>query len=675
MLRALKERRTDDAWMQLQTLKGEGIEPSRECLSRLVAQLSHHGTPSSLSKAQRILSDLRKQDKIRQLDSDSLGLLAMASARAGAARYALRIVRLMLELDLYPPVKIWSAIVSRLGRQPDDGLLALELFDDICLYFRAPDAVELSMNTMRPDTGAFNAVLNACATLGLMDRANTILGLMPRFGVVADTLTFNVLIKLYARTEQMELLKGVFGRMEEAGVEPDQSTLNSLVAAYVGLGDLEAAESLVERFWKMPQENVQAHHEKCESSSSHSQTENSVVEYRGISLKSERHRKLKFWSPERQEERARSEDAGSVASERRWGDRLRPDVRTYTTLMKGYVQEGQVGDAMDFLLAMEQKFDPNVSPNEVTYTTAIAACVRLNLMDEAHSILREMRLRKVPANIVTYNILLSGYCRSRNMEKAYSLVADMKLAGISLDVVSYNTLINGCIKSGDNVAALAHFQQMREGGIAPSEVSYTTLMKAFGQNGQPRLVHQVFEEMQADPRMRPDSVAWNVLIDSICQSDRMADAKSAFKRMKEARLHPTVVTYTMLVKGFARAGMWGEALVLWNEIKERTEAKIGSGLEPLQPDEVLLDCLVDTCVRAGYFQRALEIVACMEDNRILADKTKYKRMFIELYSDLYTSQHTSQRRRDKSEEKRDAVEAFKFWVGLPNKYYSSDWSP
>ncbi len=131
----------------------------------------------------------------------------------------------------------------------------------------------------------------------------------------------------------------------------------------------------------------------------------------------------------------------------------------------------------------------------------------------------------------------------------------------------------------------------------------------------------------------------------------------------------------MLVKGFARAGMWGEALVLWNEIKERIEAKIGSGLEPLQPDEVLLDCLVDTCVRAGYFQRALEIVACMEDNRILADKTKYKRMFIELYSDLYTSQHTSQRRRDKSEEKRDAAEAFKFWVGLPNKYYSSDWSP
>jgi pentatricopeptide repeat protein len=203
--------------------------------------------------------------------------------------------------------------------------------------------------------------------------------------------------------------------------------------------------------------------------------------------------------------------------------------------MKGYVQEGQVGDAIDFLLAMEQKFDPNVSPNEVTYTTAIAACVRLNLMDEAHSILREMGLRKVPANIVTYNILLSGYCRSRNMEKAYALVADMKLAGISLDVVSYNTLINGCIKSGDNVAALAHFQQMREAGIAPSEVSYTTLMKAFGQSGQPRLVHQVFEEMQADPRMRPDSVAWNVLIDSICQSDRMADAKSAFKRMKEAR--------------------------------------------------------------------------------------------------------------------------------------------
>lgn len=127
-----------------------------------------------------------------------------------------------------------------------------------------------------------------------------------------------------------------------------------------------------------------------------------------------------------------------------------------------------------------------------------------------------------------------------------------------------------------------------------------------------------------------------------------------------------------MVKGYAQAGKSGDVLVMWREIKQRTE----DAIQPLQPDEVLLNCLVDTCVRAGYFQRALEVVACMEEKGIPANKTKYKRIFIELYSDLYTSRHASQRRRDRSEEKRGAVEAFKFWLGLPNKYYGAeDWSP
>jgi pentatricopeptide repeat protein len=111
----------------------------------------------------------------------------------------------------------------------------------------------------------------------------------------------------------------------------------------------------------------------------------------------------------------------------------------------------------------------------------------------------------------------------------------MRSAGISLDVVSYNTLIDGCIEMDDNIGALGFFKEMRMKGIAPSEVSYTTLMKAFGRNGQPHQVHQVFEEMQQDANMRTDAFAWNVLLDSYCRSGRMADAQRMFHKMKEAR--------------------------------------------------------------------------------------------------------------------------------------------
>lgn len=480
----LKQRRTEEAWQVMQLLKKEGNVPDRVCMSRLVAQLSHRGIPSSLARAQQILSYLREQNEVELLDSDALGLLAMASARAGAARYALGVLKLMLDMSLYPSVKVWSAVVSRLGRHVDDCPLALECFDEICSRLEEAKSLSqgLDVSSSWPDTGAFNAALNACATMGHMEKAMSLWGELPQYELAPDCLTFNILIKMYARTEDKELLKTVMEEMEAAGVDPDQSTLNSLVAAYVGMGEIEEAEILIKKF----QEQAQ----RIESG---------------------------------EEDRSK------------WGANLRPDVRTFTTMMKGYIQNGRRSDAMQVLLAMQKEKDPRSLPNEVSYTTAISSCVRMGLMDEACIVLQEMTTQNVPANVVTYNVLLKGYCRSRQLQKAYGLVSDMQSAGIPLDVVSYNTLINGCIEMDDNTGALCFFKEMRMKGIAPSEVSYTTLMKAFGRNGQPHQVHQVFEEMQQDANMRTDAFAWNVLLDSYCRSGRMADAQRMFQKMKEER--------------------------------------------------------------------------------------------------------------------------------------------
>lgn len=57
----------------------------------------------------------------------------------------------------------------------------------------------------------------------------------------------------------------------------------------------------------------------------------------------------------------------------------------------------------------------------------------------------------------------------------------------------------------------------------------------------------------------------------------------------------------MMVKGFASAGVAGEALALWKEIRSRIEEnteQVGEG-EPLEPDEGLLESLLETCARAG----------------------------------------------------------------------------
>lgn len=534
ILTELKEKRTEEAWETLQSLKKIGMLPTGVCLSALVAQLCHNGAPSSIFRAQTILSDLQKMKRCDLLSSDALRTLAMICTRAGAARYALSVLKIMSGLGLFPPVNLWSAVVSRLSRHADDCFLALELFEQISVFLRESKAQKnftkpqiKGLMSMRPDTGAFNAALYACATVRNAKKAKVVWEMMPEFDAKPSTLSFNILIKVYARTNQRDLLKGILPLMEKARIEPDQSTLNSLVSAHVGLRDVNAAETLLECLQDRKERGEKGYKKirfalDCSGEEIY------------LALKS---RNLKSWEARLQNKAFKG---GNIEDDKaRWGFKLKPDGRTYTTLLEGYAQNGRIGDALELLWAMQQqKEDPKILPDATTYTTAIAACVRLSLVVEGCRIVQAMTAHNVPASVLPYNVLLQGYCSSpkvNKLKKALQFFSWIEKSGISMDVVTYNILLRGCMKAGDYEEGLKLFRQIHEKGPSPSELTYKILLREFAQNGQSRLALEVFENMQLDKKMIVHSGVWNALIESFCRAGRMVDAKEVFGRMKEAQ--------------------------------------------------------------------------------------------------------------------------------------------
>lgn len=653
LLSLLRQRRTDEAYAVYARCPQL---PGPTCLSRLVAQLSHQNTPVALSRAQAIVRRLRDERQLHRLDANALGLLAVAATKSGALQYAVSVIRSMLRSGYLPHVKAWSTVVSRLSAAPDDGPAeALHLFTAVTRRVRSVGNATLTSEG-RPDTGAFNAALNACANLGDVQRFAQLFDEMPEFGVQPDVLTYNVVIKLCARVERKDLLALVLERILREGLVPCVTTLHSLVAAYVGFGDLETAE-------KMVQAMREGRADICSIIRNQRSEEDRTGAARGSLAEDEAdtHALLeKLVRPE-------DDDGGDVPL--LLPRTYVPDSRIYTTLMKGYMKEGRVGDVVRMVEAMRREADPSSHPDQVTYTTVITALVKAGFMDRARSVLGEMARQGVPANRVTYNVLLKGYCEQLQLDKAKELATEMAgKVGIEPNVVSYNILIDGCILVDDSAGALAYFNEMRERGIAPSKVSYTTLMKAFALTGQPKLAHKVFDEMAKDPRVKVDRVAWNMLVEGYCRMGSIEEAKKIVERMKESGFLPDVSTYGSLANGIALARKPGEALLLWNEVKERC-----AGRPPLRPDEGLLDALADICVRAAFFKKALEIVACMEENGIPPNKTKYKRIYVEMHSKMFTSKHASLARQARRSERKRAAEAFKFWLGLPNSYYGSEW--
>lgn len=519
----------------------------------------------------------------------------------------------------------------------------------------------------RPDTAAFNNVLNACANLGDGKMFLKLFEEMPDFGLEPDILTYNIMIKLCARCNRKDLLVFVLERVIEKGIPLCMTTLHSLVAAYVGFGDLETVERMVQ----------------------------AMREGRRDLCKILREANLEDFNEDEENEVLDSSQIGVSVFEKLLPNLVEvsnseppllpkvfaPDSRIFTTLMKGYMKQGRVTDTVRMLEAMRRQDDSRGQPDHITYTTVISALVKAGSMDPARQVLAEMTRIGVPANRITYNILLKGYCQQLQIDKAKELLKEMADdVNIEPDVVSYNTLIDGCILVDDSAGALAFFNEMRTKGIMPTKISYTTLMKAFALSGQPKLANKVFDEMLKDPRVKADLVAWNMLLEGYCRLGLVDEAKTVIQRMKENGFHPDVATYGSLANGISLARKPGEALLLWKEVKERWEVK-GEGessnsdspLLPLKPDEELLATLADICVRAAFFQKALEIVACMEENGIPPNKTKYKKIYVEMHSRMFTSKHASQARQDRRRERKRAAEAFKFWLGLPNSYYGSEW--
>lgn len=591
---------------------------------------------------------------MHRLDANSLGLLAVAAAKGGHILYATSIIRSMLKSGYIPHVKAWGAVVSRLAASGDDcPIEAIKLFNSVTARIRQLSEPVLAKNS-RPDTAAYNAVLNACANLGDKRKFLQLFNEMPEFGCEPDVLTYNVMIKLCARADRKDLLVFVLERIIQKGIPLSITTLHSLVAAYVGFGDIETAENMVQAMREgrtdlckiLREASLQDHSNHGENDEFDSLLPNSVGP-------------IKHEPPELPQA-------------------FTPNSWMYTTLMKGYMIAGRITDTLRMLEAMSHQEDTACHPNHVTYTTVISAFVKAGSMDRARQVLAEMTRIRVPANLVTYNILLKGHCQQLQMDEAKNLIEDMiNDAKIEPDVVSYNTLIDGCIRVDDSAGALYYFNEMRSRGIAPSKLSYTTLMKAFALSGQPKLARKVFDEMLRDPRVKVDIVAWNMLIEAYCRHGKVEEAKKVVEEMKEKGFYPNVATYGSLANGIALARKPGEALLLWKEIKERCEIGIdnttATTLPPLTPDEGLLDTLADICVRAAFFMKALEIIACMEDHGIAPNKSKYSKIYVEMHSRMFTSKHASQARQNRRREKKRAAEAFKFWLGLPNNYYASEW--
>ncbi|MQL81742.1 hypothetical protein Taro_014198 [Colocasia esculenta] len=296
---------------------------------------------------------------------------------------------------------------------------------------------------------------------------------------------------------------------------------------------------------------------------------------------------------------------------------ISPDVVTYSVLVKGFVSAGNTDVALRFLGDIVAQKD-GCKPNVFTYSIAINSLCEIGSVEEAFSLINEMKNAGIYPNIVTYNTLIKGLCKSARLILALQLFEDMNMQACYLkpNVVTYNTLINYLCTEGYVDAAGKLFGQMHVRGISPNVITYSTLIKGYCKVGNFSMARMLLGEMEKqDDCCKPNVVTYSTMIDGFCEGCCIDDAISLLRKMHARDISPNVITYTSIIKGMCKVGdiemaFWClEEMVGWDNL--------------CKPDVVTYSILVDSLCNQGYIDDAFWLIGEMKAKNIHPDVVTY----------------------------------------------------
>merc|ERR1719375_2246081 len=162
---------------------------------------------------------------------------------------------------------------------------------------------------------------------------------------------------------------------------------------------------------------------------------------------------------------------------------VEPDIITYSTIVKGYCQSGDVGRAFEVL--KEMKGDGKYTPDEIMYNSLLDGCAKQNLVPDALWLLEDMKESGVSPSNYTLSITVKLMGRARRLNQAFSIVDELCTAhGFQPNVHVYTSLVQACIQNRKLDRAVGvHETMVEESGCQPDEKFYSALVRGCLQAG------------------------------------------------------------------------------------------------------------------------------------------------------------------------------------------------
>ncbi|CAM0957195.1 unnamed protein product [Alopecurus aequalis] len=415
----------------------------------------------------------------------------------------------------------------------------------------------------RPDHFTLPHILKACGELPSYRCGITFHGIICRGGFEANVFICNALVAMYARCGSLEEACLVFEEITRKGID-DVISWNSIVAAHVKHNNPWTA---LDMFSKM----AMIVHEKATNDRSDIISIVSILPA-CASLKA---------LPQTREIHGHAIRHGTF-----------PDAFVGNALTDTYAKCGSMKDAVKVFNMMEFK------------------------------------------DVVSWNAMVTGYSQSGNFEAAFEMFKNMRKENISLDVVTWSSVIAGYAQRGRSQEALNIFRQMVFSGSEPNSVTIISLLSAcasLGACSQGMETHAYslkngllsLDNYFGGGGDDEDLMVHNALIDMYSKCRMFEAARSIFDSIP--RKERNVVTWTVMIGGYAQYGDSNDALMLFSEMILKQH--------PVAPNAFTVSCVLMACAHLSALRMGKQIHAyVVRQHRYEASTYFVANCLIDMYS-------------------------------------------
>ena len=615
---ALRDHQIDEAWELFNDFRRLYGFPKDNILLMLISQLSYTFDCNWLQKACNLVLQIWKEKPV-VLQLNALTKLTLGLARSQMPIPASEMLRLMLQIKRLPQMELLQMIIMHMVKTEVGTYLASNILVQICDCFSQQAASRNDQaKSMKPDTGIFNLVLHACVGFRLSFKGQQLVELMSRTGVVAEAQTIVLIARIYDMNGQRDDLKNFKMHIDQVSpllVCHYCHFYDSLLSLHFKFDNFDSATNLVLEICRFgDSRSIQKRWMDFQKSSLVPIGSPHLKDGLKIKIMPELLQRDSVLNVEVKPEFINYKNGKLVASN-----------KTLAKLIVEFKRLGKTSELSKLLLQV-QKGLASVKGSNLC-SDVVKACIYLGWLETAHDILDDIEVAGSAMGSAVYFLLLEAYYKQEMLREADVLQKQMAKAGLSTamaeDMANRSLLHENEPKTHDTPLAESIVQEMEETSGISSRV-----------------------------------YKFNSSIYFFCKAKMVEDALQAYKRMQQTGIQPTARTFADLAFGFSSLQRYRDITFLWGDMKRNMQSK---GLV-LSRDlyEFLLLCFL----QGGYFERVMEVVGHMEEQKMFTDKGMYKDQYLKLHKNLYRSLKPSEARTEAQKNRLEHVRAFKKWVGI-----------